>query len=111
MSEFRGGLRGHGGGLPLWPPPGDRERGRICVGTPPWPGRPEGREGGGRPLSPLSAPQTRGPGRAGDPSRVTGDVVALSVAVAFRGQEATLPAVTAPGRPCHTGRGHAGMRR
>lgn len=115
MSEFRGGVRGHGGELPLWPPPGDRERGLDLRWDAPRPGRPEGREGAGHPLPP---PQTRGPGRVRDPSRVSARAgVTIGAGVApqrrggalFWGQEATLPAVTPPRRRCHTGRGHPGI--
>lgn len=74
MSEFRGGVRGHGGVLPLWPPPGDRERGQTCVGTPHGRGalrgvkeqdtpclrlRPAGRGGSGTPHVSRLAPVSR----------------------------------------------------
>lgn len=60
----------------------------------------------------MPPPQPRGPGRAGHPSRVsTGAGVTRGAGVApqrrggtaFWGQEATIPAVAPPGRPCHTG--------
>lgn len=60
----------------------------------------------------MPPPETRGPERARDPSCVSargGVTTRTGVApqrrdvAAFWGEEATLPAVTLPGRPCHTG--------
>lgn len=99
MSEFRGGVRGHGEALSLWPPPGSRERGQTWHWDASGPGLPEGREGG----HPCLRPAGHGrPGSARDPSRVT---TGAGVAPQGRvlGQEVTFPAVTPPGCSCPTG--------